>query len=129
MSQIWLQPSPRIATSIYTCGCPFTFPLGAEEYITIDNEEINNEMITDEEIIASFKTIEEEVDIESKVTIPKVSIKNAVNALETTAYNFLRQGDIEIYYIESKSFKSLKRKMTLLNIQKQKQANIETYFK
>ena len=92
------------------------------------NEEINNEMITDEEIIASFKPIEEEVDIESKMTIPKVSIKDAVNALET-AYNFFQQDDIEIDYIESKSSKSLKRKMTLLNIQKQKQANIETYFK
>jgi len=53
------------------------------------------------------------------VTIPKVSIKDAVNALET-AYNFFQQDDIEIDYIESKSFKSLKRKMTLLNIQKQK---------
>jgi hypothetical protein len=105
-----------------------TSPLGAEEYITIDNEGVSNEMITDEEIIASFKPIEEEVVVENKLTIPKVSIKDAVNALET-AYNFLQQGDIEIDYIESKSFKSLKRKISLLNIQNQKQANIETYFK
>ena len=118
----------RIAIENLINEFPFTSPLGAEEYITIDNEEVNNEMITDEEIIASFKPIEEEVVIESKVTIPKVSIKDAVNALET-AYNFLQQGDIEIDYIESKSFKSLKRKISLLNIQNQKQANIETYFK
>ena len=71
-----------------TCDRPFTSPLGAEEYITIDNEEVNNEMITNEEIIASFKPIEEEVDIESKVTIPKVSIKDAVNALETDCLQF-----------------------------------------
>ena len=105
-----------------------TSPLGAEEYITIDNEGVSNEMITDEEIIASFKPIEEEVVVKNKLTIPKVLIKDAVNALET-AYNFLQQGDIEIDYIESKFFKSLERKISLLNIQNQKQANIETYFK
>ena len=106
----------------------FTSPLEAEEYITIDDEGISNssEMITDEEIIAFFKPIEEEVAIKSNAA-PNVSIKDAVNALETV-YNFLQQGDIEIDYIESKSFKSLKRKISLLNIQKQKQSSITTYF-
>jgi len=65
-------------------------------------------MITDEEIIAFFKPIEEEIAIKSN-TASKVSIKDAVNALEII-YNFLQQGDIEIDYIESKSFKSLKEK-------------------
>ena len=83
----------------------FTSPLEAEEYITIDNERISNssEMITDKEIITFFKPIEEEVAIKIN-TAPNVSIKGAVNVLETV-YNFLQQGDIEIDYIESKSFK------------------------
>ena len=72
----------------------FTAPLEAEEYITIDDFQINN-MVTEEEIIASFNPAEEVV-VENN-TIPKVSTKNAVNAFET-AFNFLQQGDLEIDY-------------------------------
>jgi hypothetical protein len=64
----------------------FTMPLEAEEYITIDDFQINNEMVTEEEIIASFNPAEEVV-VENN-TIPKVSTKDAVNAFET-AFNFL----------------------------------------
>ena len=69
-------------------------------------------MVTGEEIIASFNP--EEV-VESN-TMPKVSTKDAVIAFET-AFNFL----LEIDY---KAFKSLKRKVRLLNNEKLIQPNI-----
>jgi hypothetical protein len=50
----------------------FSSPLEAEEYITIDDFQINNEMVTEEEIIASFNP--EEV-VESN-TMPEVSTKD-----------------------------------------------------
>ena len=103
----------------------FTTPLEAEEYITIDDFQINNEMVTEEEIIASFNPAEEVV-VENN-TIPKVSTKDAVNAFET-AFNFLQQGDLEIDYKDFKVFKSLKRKVTLLNNEKLIQPNITNYF-
>jgi len=103
----------------------FTMPLEAEEYITIDDFQINNEMVTEEEIIASFNPAEEVV-VENN-TIPKVSTKDAVNAFET-AFNFLQQGDLEIDYKDFKVFKSLKRKVTLLNNEKLIQSNITYYF-
>ena len=102
----------------------FTAPLEAEEYITIDDFQINN-MVTEEEIIASFNPAEEVV-VENN-TIPKVSTKDAVNAFET-AFNFLQQGDLEIDYKDFKVFKSLKRKVTLLNNEKLIQPNIINYF-
>jgi hypothetical protein len=103
----------------------FTMPLEAEEYIMFDDFQINNEMVTEEEIIASFNPAEEVV-IENN-TIPKVSTKDAVNAFETV-FNFLQQGDLEIDYKEFKAFKSLKRKVTLLNNEKLIQPNIMHYF-
>jgi len=102
----------------------FAAPLEAEEYITIDDFQINNEMVTEEEIIASFNP-EEEV-VESNIT-PKVSTKDAAIAFET-AFNFLQQGDLEIDYKEFKAFKSLKRKVRLLNNEKLLQPNITSYF-
>ena len=39
---------------------PFSSPLAAEEYISIDNKVENNEMITEEEIISSFIPVGEE---------------------------------------------------------------------
>ena len=60
-------------------------------------------------------------------TMPKVSTKDAVNAFET-AFNFLQQGDLEIDYKDFKAFKSLKRKLTLLNNEKLIQPNITNYF-
>jgi hypothetical protein len=102
----------------------FASPLEAEEYITIDDFQINNEMVTEEEIIASFNP-EEEV-VESN-TMPEVSTKDAVIAFET-AFNFLQQGDLEIDYKEFKAFKSLKRKVKLLNNEKLIQPNITSYF-
>ena len=104
----------------------FTTPLEAEEYITIDDFQINNDMVTEEEIIASFNPAEEEVVAENN-TIPNVSTKDAVNAFET-AFNFLQQGDLEIDYKDFKVFKSLKRKVTLLNNEKLIQSNITYYF-
>jgi hypothetical protein len=103
----------------------FTMPLEAEEYITIDDFQINNEMVTEEEIIASFNPAEEVV-VENN-TMPKVSMKDAVNAFEA-AFNFLQQGDLEIDYKEFKAFKSLKRKVTLLNNKRLIQPNIIYYF-
>jgi hypothetical protein len=102
----------------------FASPLEVEEYITIDDFQINNEMVTEEEIIASFNP-EEEV-VESN-TMPEVSTKDAVIAFET-AFNFLQQGDLEIDYKEFKAFKSLKRKVKLLNNEKLIQPNITSYF-
>ena len=58
----------------------------AEEHITIDDFQINNEMVIEEEIIAPFNP--EEV-VESN-TMPEVSTKDAVIAFET-AFNFLQQ--------------------------------------
>ena len=105
---------------------PFSTPLEAEEYIMFDDLQINNEMVTEEEIISILNPVEEEV-IESNTT-PKVSMKDAVIAFET-AHNFLQQGDLEIDYKEFKTFKSLKRKVTLLNNEKLIQPNISSYFK
>jgi len=103
----------------------FTTPLEAEEYIHIDDFPMDNEMVTEEEIIASIK-LEEEV-VESN-TIPKLSTKDAVIAFET-AFNFLQQGDLEIDYKEFKAFKSLKRKVTLLNNKNLIQLSVTSYFK
>ena len=77
-------------------------------------------MVTEEEIITSFNP-EEEV-VESN-TMPKVSTKDAVIAFET-AFNFL----LEVDYKEFKAFKSLKRKVKLLNNKKLIQPNITSYF-
>ena len=49
--------------------------------------------------------------------MPEVSTKDTVIAFET-AFNFLQQGDLEIDYKEFKAFKSLKRKVKLLNNEK-----------
>ena len=57
----------------------------------------------------------------------KISTKDAVNAFEM-AFNFLQQGDLEIDYKEFKAFKSLKRKVTLLNNEKLIQPSIIDYF-
>ena len=74
---------------------PFSSPLAAEEYISIDNKVENNEMITEEEIISSFIPVEEEETGENDTSTsktPTVSI-NAAAAFETV-YDFLQQGDI-----------------------------------
>ena len=60
-------------------------------------------------------------------TMSKVSTKDAVISFET-AFNFLQQGDLEIDYKEFKAFKSLKRKVKLLNNEKLIQPNITSYF-
>jgi hypothetical protein len=106
---------------------PFSSPLAAEEYISIDNKVENNEMVTEEEIISSFIPVEEESDASTSKT-PTVSINAAATAFETV-YDFLQQGDIEIDYNESKAFKSLKRKLGLLKIKNQTQTSITSFFK
>ena len=55
--------------------------------------------------------------------MPKVSTKDAEIAFET-AINFL----LEVDYKEFKAFKSLKRKVRLLNNEKLIQPNITSYF-
>ena len=110
---------------------PFSSPLAAEEYISIDNKVENNEMITEEEIISSFIPVEEEETGENDTSTsktPTVSINAAAAAFETV-YDFLQQGDIEIDYNESKAFKSLKRKLGLLKIKNQTQTSITSFFK
>ena len=109
---------------------PFSSPLTAEEYISIDNGVGDNEMITEEEIIASFIPAEEEEIDESSTTTSKttVSINDAATAFETV-YDFFQQGDIEMDYNEAKVLKSLKRKLGLLRIKKQTQTSIKSFFK
>jgi hypothetical protein len=102
----------------------FTISLEAEEYIRVDDFQMSNEMVTEEEIIASFNPEEEAVESN---TTPKVSTKDAVIAFET-AFNFLQQGDLEIDYKDFRTFKSLKRKVTLLNNEKLIQPSITSYF-
>ena len=108
---------------------PFSSPLAAEEYISIDNGVEDNEMITEEEIIASLIPVEEETG-ESGTSTSKttVSINDAAAAFETV-YEFLQQGDIEIDYNESKILKSLKRKLGLLRTKNQTQTSIKSFFK
>ena len=60
-------------------------------------------------------------------TMSKVSTKDAVISFEI-AFNFLQQGDLEIDYKEFKAFKSLKRKVKLLNNEKLIQPHITSYF-
>ena len=79
----------------------FSSALTAEEYISIDNDEIN-EMPTEEEILRSFEETEEEDVIGSSTTVPNVSINEAVKAFET-AFNFLEQNDIQTDYNELKA--------------------------
>jgi hypothetical protein len=107
----------------------FSSPLAAEEYISIDDGVEDNEMITEEEIIASFIPAEEETD-ESSTSTSKttVSISDAATAFETV-YDFFQQGDIEMDYNETKVLKSLKRKLGLLRIKKQTQTSIKSFFK
>lgn len=108
---------------------PFSSPLAAEEYISIDDGMENNEIIMEEEIIASLIPAEEETresDISTFKTI--ISINDAATAFETV-YDFLQQGDIEISYDESKILKSLKRKLRLLRIKNQTQTSIKSFFK
>ena len=109
---------------------PFSSPLTAEEYISIDNGVGDNEMITEEEIIASFIPAEEEEIDESSTTTSKttVSINDAATAFEIV-YDFFQQGDIEMDYNEAKVLKSLKRKLGLLRIKKQTQTSIKSFFK
>ena len=108
----------------------FTSPLAVEEYISIDDEVEDNEMITEEEIIASFIPAAEEETGESSTSTSKtkVSISDAIAAIETV-YDFLQQGDIEIDYNGTKTLKSLKRKLGLLRIKKQTQTSIKSFFK
>jgi hypothetical protein len=91
--------------------------LTATEYITVDDINVNMEMVTDDEIISLFFPEDEEDDDESSST-PAVVTKDAVSAFET-AFNFLQQGDIEVNYDEFKVFRSLKRKVELYSIANQ----------
>jgi hypothetical protein len=102
----------------------FSSALTAEEYISIDDEEVNNEIPTDEEIISSFEQVEEEEVIVSSTNI---STNEALKAFET-AINFFEQSDLQIDYNELKTLKLLKKKVTLYNIQNLRQANITSYF-
>lgn len=106
---------------------PFSSPLAAEEYISIDDGVEDNEIITEEEIIASFIPAAVEETGESG-TSTSISINDAAAAFETV-YDFLQQGDIEIGYDESKILKSLKRKLGLLRIKNQTQTSIKSFFK
>ena len=106
---------------------PFSSPLAAEEYISIDDGVEDNEIITEEEIIASFIPAAEEETGESGAST-SISINDAAAAFETV-YDFLQQGDIEIGYDESKILKSLKRKLGLLRIKNQTQTSIKSFFK
>ena len=100
--------------------------LTATEYITVDDINVNMEMVTDDEIISLFFPEDEEDDDESSST-PAVVTKDAVSAFET-AFNFLQQGDIEVNYDEFKVFRSLKRKVELYSIANQKQTRIDSFF-
>jgi len=104
----------------------FSSALTAEEYISIDNDEIN-EMPTEEEILRSFEETEEEDVIGSSTTVPNVSINEAVKAFET-AFNFLEQNDIQTDYNELKALKSLKKKIESYSIQNSTQTNITSFF-
>lgn len=103
----------------------FSSALTAEEYISIDDDNIN-EMPTEEEILSSFEQVEEEVVI-SGITFPNVSINEAVKAFET-AFNFLEQNDVEADYNELKAFKSLKKKIESYRIQNASQTTINSFF-
>ena len=104
----------------------FSSALTAEEYISIDNDEIN-EMPTEEEILRSFEETEEEDVIRSSTTVPNVLINEAVKAFET-AFNFLEQNDIQTDYNELKALKSLKKKIESYSIQNSTQTNITSFF-
>lgn len=108
----------------------FSSPMAAGEYISIDDGVEDSEMVTEEEIIASFIPAEEEETGESDTSTSKttISINDAAAAFETV-YDFLQQGDIEIDYNESKVLKSLKRKLRLLRIKNQTQTRIDSFFK
>jgi len=84
------------------------YQLNATEYITIDEEGINNDMVTDEEIVSS---IEEDNNESNSLCLPAVLFKDAITAFEK-AFNFL-QGSMEIDYDELRVFRSLKRKVEL----------------
>ena len=103
-------------------------PLTATEYITVDDKDANDEMVTDDEIISLFLPAEEEDDDDGESSsMPTVLTKDAVVAFET-ALNFLQQGDIEINYNELKAFCALKRKVELHSVANKKQARIDIFF-
>ena len=101
--------------------------LSATEYISIDEKVINNDMVTDEEIVSLFSPTEEEDDNESNSPcLPAVLTKDAITAFET-AFNFLQQGSMEIDYNELKVFRSLKRKVELHSVTSKKQSRIDSF--
>ena len=100
------------------------YQLNATEYITIDEEGINNDMVTDEKI---FSSIEEDNDESNSPCLPAVLLKDAITAFET-AFNFLQQGSMEIDYDELRVFRSLKRKVELYSLTSKKQSRIDSFF-
>ena len=96
--------------------------------VSIDDNVVNNDLVTDEEIISLFSPIEEEENEENdSSSLPTILTRDAITAFET-AFNFLQQGNIEIDYNELKAFRSLKRKVELHNITSQKQSRIDSFF-
>ena len=91
------------------------YQLNATEYITIDEEGINNDMVTDKEIVSLFSSIEEDNNESNSPCLPAVLPKDAITAFET-AFNFLQQGSMEIGYDKLKVFRSLKRKVELYSL-------------
>ena len=75
-------------------------------------------MVTDDEIVSSFFLAEEDDDDENNSkSLHTVFTKDAVVAFET-AFNYLRQGVIEINYDEFKAFCVSKKKVELHSIAK-----------
>ena len=79
-------------------------PLSATEYISIDDNVIGNDLVTNEDIISLFSPIDEEENEENNSSsFPTILPRDAMTAFET-AFNFLQQGDIEVDYNELKVF-------------------------
>lgn len=107
---------------------PDNLSLTAAEFISIDDADVNAEMVTDEQIILSLTPTEEEIE-ESGPISPRIPIKDVVTAFET-AHKFLEQDNdgLELDYNELKVFRGLKKKINLYNSKKLSQGKLTSYF-
>lgn len=107
---------------------PFTDHLNADEFITIDQNLVVQEEMTDDEIVKIVKQrSENEDDNETDEPEPIVTGTEAIKGLEV-ALKYVQQKNLEIDFQIIKSVNKLKREISHKSFQEKVQTRMEDYF-
>lgn len=111
-------------------------PLGASEFINIDEMEVDQQVLSEEEIVSglfSNNNINNNNDVDDDVSevtlpLPPVSHKDALLAMEKIKIYFEQQsGKLQLTDNESKSIRNIKRKIKNIEFNSKEQSKIDNY--